>query len=220
MSVCGSRRTLRTATKTLEEVADPLLENAATALTDARELWLADVSSPTAHPPSPSQISSLKTIVAAMPRLDTVVLANHFQAVWAEGGRPSLFLLPDARDARVRPSITTLRIVHGYGPHLREDWEMPRDGSAPVMPPLDLTGLVDELASGAYDYLEHLVIEVPGHLRWMDVDGGDIARLRTHFKTTQVRMVEETPTMALPEYCVERSAWPPDVNDPWPHRIW
>ncbi|KAL1940632.1 hypothetical protein VTO73DRAFT_8067 [Trametes versicolor] len=220
MSACGSRRTLRTTTRSLSEVAKPLLQDATAALADVRELWLADIATPTTHPLSPKQIASLKAVITSMPRLDTIILANHFQSTWAEGGRPSLFLLPNAHETPVRPSITTLRIVHGYGPHLRETWEMPLDGSEPVMPPLDLTGLVDELASGAYDYLEHLMIEVPSHLQWMDVDGGDVARLRAYFKTMQVRVVDETPTMALPEYCVEPSAWPRDVNDPWPRSIW
>lgn len=217
MSACGSRHTLRTAAVTIEGAAEPLLRpDASAALADVRTLWLADVATLTSPGLYSFEVPVLKAAIAAFPILDTIVLANHFQSDWAEGGRPSLFLLPDARGAAVQPRISTLRIVHGYGMDLYKQGDFV--GAAPPEGhPLNLTRILAELASGAYDYLEHLVIEVPGHVR---VDARQVARLRPHFKTTQVRVVDETPTMALPEYCVEPRAWPRDVKEPWPHRIW
>lgn len=216
MSACGSRRTLRTAAATFG-IVEPLLQpDAGAILADARVLWLEDVATLTSPVLNPSQVSLLKTVIAAMPNLDTIVLANHFQSDWAECVRPSLFLLPDAHSAAVQPRISTLRIVHGYGPDVHEKGDFTGRARLEV-PPLDLDRILAELAKGAYDYLEHLVIEVPGHVR---VDARHVARLRPHFKTTQVRVVDETPTMALPEYCVEPWGWPRDVKEPWPHRIW
>ncbi|OJT04932.1 hypothetical protein TRAPUB_4274 [Trametes pubescens] len=215
ITACGAQHTLRAAANVLMDVAGPLLQDA-TLLADVRELWLADISTHTSVAPPPRQVALLNAIMAAMPRLDTVVLANHFHASWTHSGRPSLFLLPDARSPIPWPRITTLRIVYGAGPRLWEEGES-HGGFRRAVHPLDLTGILDELASGAYDYLEHLVIEVP---HGVYVDDGDFARLRGYFETARIAVVDEMPAMALPDYCVEPAAWPRHVDEPWPYRIW
>ncbi|EIW65257.1 uncharacterized protein TRAVEDRAFT_42635 [Trametes versicolor FP-101664 SS1] len=216
MTACGTRHTLRATAKALQDIAGPVLLDATAAFADVRELWLSNVSAQTSASPSPNQTALLKAVIATMPSLDTVVLANHFHASWPLSGRPSLSLLPDARSPIPWPRITTLRIVYGSGPRI---WEGGDDGHlrAVYCDWLDLNGILYELASGAYDYLEHLVIEVP---HGVYVDDEDVVRLRGYFKTTRIVVVDETPTMALPEYCVEPAAWPRHVDEPWPYRIW
>lgn len=209
-------RTFRATSHTLQKALSPLLRRVNNqALAGVRELWLADVAALTLADGeksrlSPREVSTLKAVVAAA-NLDTVVFANHFQTRWARG-RPSLFLLPDTREAVAWPSISTLRIVYGYGPFLDSDWT-PHEG----VPPLDLSVILAELALGAYDYLEHLVIQVP---RGVYVDPEEVTELQAYFETTRVEVVDETPTMALPEYCVEPAAWPQNVKKPCYGRLW
>ncbi|KAI0638822.1 hypothetical protein C8Q77DRAFT_1151859 [Trametes polyzona] len=70
---------------------------------------------------------------------------------------------------------------------------------------LELRLLVEELESGAYDYLVHLILEVPS---LVDVVKDELARLRTCFQTSRVSILEEsTPDVALPPYCVKPESW-------------
>ncbi len=119
------------------------------------------------------------------------------------------------RNANTRPPITTLRIVYGYGPELRS---LQNHNVWLSRIPLVLAGILDELASGAYDYLEHLVLEIPHSV---SVNPGELARLREHFVTAEVKVMDNMPEMDLPSYCVEQAAWPKSVkSEPWPSRLW
>lgn len=119
-------------------------------LVDAHEDWLADMSTPSLLARLPCSRPLSQPRPASIPLSSQTSFKGSGRKAY--GGHPSLFLLHDAHDALVRLSITTPRIVHGYGPHLREDREMLHDGSTPVSvtPPLSVTGLVEELALGAY----------------------------------------------------------------------
>ncbi|OJT04935.1 hypothetical protein TRAPUB_4277 [Trametes pubescens] len=86
-----------------------------------------------------------------------------------------------------------------------------------AVPPLDVTGVLNELATGAYNHIEQLPLEAP-HRVDVDDDMGDVERLRAHVRTVEVRVVETTPMMELPEYCAEPAASPSD--EPWPYRLW
>ncbi len=81
--------------------------------------------------------------------------------------------------------------------------------------PLDVTGVLNELATGAYNYTEQLPLEAPHRV---DVDMGHVERLRAHVRTVEVRVVDTTPMMELPEYCAEPAASPSD--EPWPYILW
>lgn len=189
-----------------------------------RELWLTDVPPSTGRQkdllPAESALL-LKNAIATMPALDTFVLVNQMQVDWM-CARPSLALLPDMRDAVSWPPITTLRIVYGYGPevrNVRNHWQdaWPFQKLVPV-PLLILAGILGELASGAYDYLEHLVLEIPHRV---SVNPGELAQLREHFVTAEVKVMDDMHEMDLPAYCVEPAAWPKSVKpEPWPSTLW
>ncbi|EIW65268.1 uncharacterized protein TRAVEDRAFT_68792 [Trametes versicolor FP-101664 SS1] len=103
-------------------------------------------------------------------------------------------------------------VLHGYGKHVLR-WWTERPDPIPAM----ATGILEELASGAYSYVQHLVIEVPFHV---PVDAGDVERLREHCNTVQIKtVVDVTPTISLPAYCYERAAWAAS-DDPWPYKLW
>ncbi|EIW65265.1 uncharacterized protein TRAVEDRAFT_42643 [Trametes versicolor FP-101664 SS1] len=224
MTASGPRRTYRATTATLLDTVAPLLRGGPQALGTVRELWLTDVPPSTGRQKDLLATESallLKKTIAAMPALDTFVLANQMQIDWM-CARPSLALLPDMRDAVSWPPITTLRIVYGYRPEVRNvqnqnAWPWPKLVPVPV-PVLILAGILCELASGAYDYLEHLVLEIPHRV---SVNQGELARLREHFVTAEVKVMDDMPEMDLPAYCVEPGAWPKSVkSEPWPSTLW
>ena len=66
---------------------------------------------------------------------------------------------------------------------------------------LDLSRMLGELETGAYGYLDTLLLEMrPG----LDVSPEDLERLERHFATVERRYyVGRTPTMPLADYCVE-----------------
>ncbi|OJT07961.1 hypothetical protein TRAPUB_1172 [Trametes pubescens] len=188
-------------------------------LAGVRELWLADVSPAPCDEPHilrAAEANQVRAIIQDMSSLETVVLVNQFQAPWT-GAPPSLRLLPNAREGErhVGPRPSMVRIAHGYGKHVLQRWSE-RPDPTPAVPALDLTGVLEELASGAYDYVRNVVIEVPYHVA---VDAGDIERLREHCDTVQVKVVDVTPAISLPAYCYESAAWA--ANDvPWPYKLW
>ncbi|KAL1940621.1 hypothetical protein VTO73DRAFT_8056 [Trametes versicolor] len=218
MTASGSeQRTLRMVGETLDEVTGMLLKGDAVALVNVRELWLTDVSPAICDVPGmlPSaDVAALSTLIKRMPALETVTLVNQFQAPWT-GSSPSLHLLPSIHEDAVSvPRPTTVRIAYGYGPHVLNLWSS-RPDTTPAVRPLYLTRILEELSSGAYGYIRHLVLETPPHV---SVDAGDVDGLRAHCEVVEVRVVDETPTIALPAYCNEPAAWP--SNEPWPYRLW
>ncbi|KAL1940633.1 hypothetical protein VTO73DRAFT_8068 [Trametes versicolor] len=211
-------RTFHSSAAALEDATAPLGSDGP--LMSVHELWLVDLPSagPDEEDVPPEDLDAalmLKATIESMPALETVVLANHIQLAWMSTARPSLHLLPDIRSAVSWPSISTLRIVYGYGPDVQDPRSLPVDMHA-LVPPLDLTALLEELASGAYDYLEHLVLEIPPFFR---VDPRDIERLRGNFETAEVRVVDKMPGIALPEYCVEPEVRPGDAGMSWSCRL-
>lgn len=220
ITLSSLEHTVRRTGEALTDIIDMLYREGAGsgAFEDVQELWLADVF-PTAcdgpnalHSPEADQIRAL---IQCMSGLECVTLVNQFQSPWT-GAPSSLRLLPDAReDGRFGPRPATVRIAYGYGEYVVERWSEPRPKLVPAVPPLDLTGILEELATGAYSYIEKLVIEVP---RRVDVDMGDIEQRRARVGTVELKVVDSTPTMEFPEYCAEPAAILSD--EPWPYRIW
>ncbi|KAL1940613.1 hypothetical protein VTO73DRAFT_8048 [Trametes versicolor] len=214
----GSERTARWIGDESEGLTRMFCEGDA-ALAGVRELWLADVSPAPCDEPhvlGATDANQLRALIQSMSALETVVLVNQFQAPWM-GAPPSLRLLPDAReeDGHIGPRPSTVRIAHGYGKRVLR-WWTERPDPIPAVPPLDLTGILEELASGAYDYIRHLTIEVPFHVA---VDAGDVERLREHCDTVQVHVMDVTPTISLPAYCYEPSTRAAS-DVPWPYKLW
>ncbi|EIW65273.1 uncharacterized protein TRAVEDRAFT_17041 [Trametes versicolor FP-101664 SS1] len=218
ITLSGSERTVRRVGDEFEALTRMLYEEDA-ALAGVRELWLADVSPATCDEPHmlrAAEADQVRALIQGMPVLETVVLINQFQAPWT-GAPPSLRLLPDARDSdrHIGPRSSTVRIAHGYGKHVLQRWPE-RPNPIPSVPPLNLTCILEELASGAYDYVQHLAIEVPYHIA---VDAGDVERLREYCDAVQVKVMDVTPTISLPEYCYEPKTWAAS-DDPWPYKLW
>ncbi|KAM5542225.1 hypothetical protein V8D89_004098 [Ganoderma adspersum] len=167
-----------------------------------RELWISGV-----HPVVDRHThiaAAFKTAIAGLSALETVVLVEPVQGYPPSGS--TLGLCPDALDGGGAggsesrsvppPNLRTLRLVYGDGgTHWLRDW----DGDVNQ---LDLGRLLAELETGAYAYFDTLVLEMRP---WLDVGLEDLQRLKGHFATVERRYyVDRTPTMPLPDYCVER----------------
>ena len=165
-----------------------------------RELWISGV-----HPEVDRHThiaAAFKTAIAGLSALETIVLVEPVQGYPPSGS--TLGLCPDALDAGAGgseprsappPNLRTLRLVYGDGgTHWLRDW----DGDVNE---LDLGRLLAELETGAYAYFDTLVLEMRP---WLDVGSEDLQRLKGHFATVERRYyVDRTPTMPLPDYCVE-----------------
>ncbi|EIW65255.1 uncharacterized protein TRAVEDRAFT_17027 [Trametes versicolor FP-101664 SS1] len=220
ITLSSLEHTVRRTGEALTDIIDMLYREGAGsgAFEGVQELWLSDVFPTTCdelntlHSPEANQVRAL---IQCMSGLECVTLVNQFQSPWT-GAPSSLRLLPDAReDGRFGSRPATVRIAYGYGEYVVERWSEPRPKLVPAVPPLDLTGILEELATGAYSYIEKLVIEVP---RRVDVDMGDIEQRRARVGIVDLRVVDSTPTMELPEYCAEPAAILSD--EPWPYRLW
>ncbi|KAI0369948.1 hypothetical protein BV20DRAFT_945102, partial [Pilatotrama ljubarskyi] len=192
---------------------EPVLKHPALRDAEFRELWLVDASPSedgNACPVEPDA-HCIRSATIAMHALETVVLAEESQAKWAHAAPPSLRLLPDGRDpAFSAPRLNTLRIVHGYLWSLENTSHVAEDNDW-----LDLSVVLDDMASGAYDYLKHISIEVPYHVQ---LDQAHLKALAESFTSVQVTVAEQAPVMELPEYCFEPYAWPDP--QPWPLSRW
>ncbi|KAI0353143.1 hypothetical protein OH77DRAFT_631254 [Trametes cingulata] len=226
LTASGPKHTLRMTCHTVDFPIDtphsevqPLLRDSEM-LAGVRELWLVDASCSRKGdtlPVAPDAETLLRFIVADMESLETVVLVEESQAQWARAAPPSLRLLPDGHDPdSCAPFLTTLRIIHGYSSSLDNSarstgMQCPKG----IDDVLDLSVVLDDLASGAYNYLKHLFIEVP---RRELVTEEQLEALRSYFSTVQVSVADQAPIMELPDYCTEPYAWPD--RRPWPYSCW
>ena len=171
-----------------------LIGGAAHLLPAVREVWLSGV-----HIDMDRHMhiaAAFKTSIYALRALETIVFVEPPQGYPPTG--PTLCLCPDAQRPSASPNLRTLRLV--YGNDARSGWaESPPVGGA--MNQLDLSRMLGELETGAYGYLDTLLLEMrPG----LDVSPEDLERLERHFATVERRYyVGRTPTMPLADYCVE-----------------
>ncbi|KAH9917372.1 uncharacterized protein BXZ73DRAFT_105534 [Epithele typhae] len=118
---------------------------------------------------------------------------------------PSLHVLPRADDRTFAcPRLKIVRIAHGH----------PRDAHppSPAVTALDFGPMFRDLASGAYRYLERLVLQTTPLVQVADVD---LARLREHFVSVQHERVAELPRMEIRGG--ESAEW---RCESWPGALW
>ena len=174
-----------------------------THLHDVREVWVTSV-----HPPGTARrfyrdtAEHFKAAIAALPALETaVVVAVTVIGTGAEVDlEVDLGLLPGAHDPGfASPHLKTLRInvAHENGPRTGK-----RKKSVEK---IRLTKLLDQIGTGAYGYLENVLLQVT---RPLEVDEEDLARLEACFRRVAFQRIDSVPDMPLPEYCTEPHASP------------
>ena len=145
-----------------------------------------------------------RSAIAALPALETVVMV-----VAAVGPQldVDLGMLPSARDPGfASPKFKTLRIVNGSGAHTDR---------GPVEK-VRLTKLLNQVGTGAYGYIENVVLQMT---RRLAVNRKDLARLEAHFGRVTFQRIDSMPTMPLPEYCTEPYAGP-GGSSTWHGSLW
>ena len=135
--------------------------------------------------------------VAALPALETavVVVASPVRAGDQLDLEVDLGLLPSAHDPGFASSnLKTLRINVMYeNSGARTGGELGQK--------MRLTKLLDQIWTGAYGYLENVLLQVT---RPLEMDGEDLARLEACFGRVVFERVDDVhTTMPLPDYCKE-----------------
>ncbi len=183
-------------------------------LRSVQEVWLVD-GSPEVR--GSEQIfdfgKNVRAVISALPALETAVLlavADHGE------GRirpPELSsCLPNVVDDPSFDSqhLKTLRLVCcdtavvGIQGDDRDTAGIAMDASTPIKT-LDLSRLLEELASSAYCYLENLVVQSTSSFC---VSEEEDRQLREYFSTVSLERIIEPPRMPLPQCCVELDEGP------------
>lgn len=166
-----------------------------------QEVWMVNFGTSFPWPRHPKKWD-LKTEspLIGLASLETIVLVvDHTWHII--GDQPSLHLLPSSSDpafAQIGP--TTLRIAHGYSDYAHAHAVAKEQRRKELPTVLDFTLMMEDLATGSYTYLKHLVLQTTPHIRVFDAD---VARLQDHFETVHVEQIEELPCMPS---CVEDPA--------------
>ena len=176
-------------------------------LATVTELWLLDLPwNESGDGWRDSFDESLRSVLAALPMLEVVSIAHNHSFHTAV---PDLRLLPDGRESVFSAwHLKTVRFVHGYDRDLEyrvvleageyEELLKPRETKE-----LSLARILDQLRTGAFDYLSRLVLRVPSHFT---LDEAELAQLRGCVSQVDIEYSDERPEMPLPEYAREPEA--------------
>ncbi|RDX53012.1 hypothetical protein OH76DRAFT_1480055 [Lentinus brumalis] len=179
-------------------------------LLDVREVWVANSVSKERD----VEFAFLQPTIASLPALETLVLRDHSHG----GGRserdsifPGLSMCPSMLDPSFQSHrLKTLRLIYGLRPSRHRSHTSPKWR-------LSFKTMLTQLKTGAYDYLEHLVVQMGPQLVVRETD---LVQLRAHFTTVQLENVDEDlPEMPLPSYCDDPRAGP-HGSQGWVGSIW
>lgn len=148
----------------------------------------------------------LRTNIAALSALEVVSIVMDQSRGCSE---PDLRILPDGRDpAFDSPRLKTVRLVYGYDREVEyrrivdtgqyEDLLKPHE-----VKQLSLSKVLDQLKTGAFAYLERLVLCAALHFTF---DEAELVELRKYVPQVDVEYSEEMHRMPLPEYAREPEA--------------
>ncbi|RDX51477.1 hypothetical protein OH76DRAFT_294627 [Lentinus brumalis] len=165
-----------------------------TTLPCVREVWVTNVSRVRDH-----KFAILHSIVASLPALEMLVLKDNRHAGHTTFISPDLSLCPSALDPSFKAhQLKSLRLIYGLLPESSSRHTY-------VLYALSFVDMLAQLRTGAYDYLEHLVLQV---VRQLVINESDLSQLREHFSTVEVEYVDVLPDLPLPAYCNEPRAGP------------
>ncbi|RPD59390.1 hypothetical protein L226DRAFT_219533 [Lentinus tigrinus ALCF2SS1-7] len=169
-------------------------------LSQVREVWFTNMCRANAEE---SQV--VHSIVALLPALETLVITEEY-AGNVHPVSPNLSLCPSAHDPSFQSRrLKNLRIACGLSS--RSD-----PTHSYVLYALLFADMLAQLKTGAYDYLEHLVVLA---VRQLVISEADLAQLREHFSTVKAEYVDVLPGMPVPACCNE-----PRAGIKWTGALW
>ena len=178
-----------------------------TALRSVTEIWLVNLPLDASRNGWKDTFDDpLHSIIAALPALKMVSIVYDYLH---HDTMPDLRLLPDGREPSFdSPHLKTVQIVYGYDredEHRRaiearqyEELLKPRETTQ-----LTLARLVEQLQTGAFNYLDRLVLRVPSHLI---LAVSELVKLRESVPQVDVQYGDAEPDMPIPEYARELEA--------------
>ncbi|EJF58772.1 hypothetical protein DICSQDRAFT_182295 [Dichomitus squalens LYAD-421 SS1] len=206
LSARGPEGTFHISTDTFEDSPDLQIDwddfrfvlSAGQHLQAVREVWITGI------PPQNSITAAFKSVIAALPALETVVFV--ITRVTSETDvNSSLCPDPPPDPGFASHKLKTLRLAYGNDSYRR--------GSVVK---LSLRRLLEQVETGAYGYFQTLILQMTGRLV---VRNGELRRLQARFATVTFEHIGQMPTMSLPDYCVEPYAGPGGSSS-WPGSLW
>ncbi|KAI0693759.1 hypothetical protein C8T65DRAFT_62611 [Cerioporus squamosus] len=177
-----------------------------TALLGVREVWVTNVSRM-----RDDKFATLQSTIASLPALETLVLKDNRHAGHTTLSSPDLSMCPSALDPSFHSDrLKTLRVIYGLSPESSSTHSY-------VLYALSLADMFAQLRTGAYDYFEHLVVQL---VRQLVINEADLSELREHFTTVQVQYVDGLPDLPLPAFCNESRAGPYGSRAQWVGALW
>ncbi len=184
---------------------------------DIREVWLLNASAVYPRPRREADTAppaSSATLLEGLSTLESVVIiVDHTYRIER---KPRIDLLPSSRDPAFNmPNLSTVRIVHGYSDHSLAFRLAKENGyTEPEKEVLDLTPLLEDFASGEYDYINHLLLQATPQI---EVEETQLESLRMLVPSVRFERIGHLPSMPLrgedPERTLEECAR-------WPGSIW
>ncbi|TBU30883.1 hypothetical protein BD311DRAFT_776590 [Dichomitus squalens] len=180
-----------------------LLWDAGVDLSSVREAWLVNVAAPFTALVAPFNSSAVATL-RQLPALETVVLVTIDHPSNGPGNAywPDVSVLPDTAHADFfTVHLKTLRLVYydacppSVCPFSRENIK------------LGFWRMLEQLASGAYRYLEHIIVQLSPRFEIEDAETV-VGELEAYFRTVSIQRIVEMPQMPLPPCCVEPDSGP------------
>ncbi|KAI0696484.1 hypothetical protein C8T65DRAFT_663634 [Cerioporus squamosus] len=148
----------------------------------------------------------LRTTIVALPALEIIsIVMDQSRGC----GEPDLRILPGGHDVAFdSPRLKTARLVYGCDRHVEYRRIVDSGQYGDLLKPretkqLSLSRVIEQLKSGAFEYLDRLVLCAASHLMF---DEAEVEQLRGYVSQVDVEYSDVTPGVLLPEYAREPEA--------------
>ncbi|TFK91545.1 hypothetical protein K466DRAFT_659999 [Polyporus arcularius HHB13444] len=148
----------------------------------------------------------LRDNISGLPALEVVTIVMDQSRYW---GEPDLRILPDGRDPVFDSHrLKTARLVYAYDREVEYRRAVNTRQYGDLLKPretkqLSLSKVLEQLKTGAFDYLDRLVLHVTPRFAF---DDAELAELRGYVPQVDIECSDETLRMPLPEYAREPEA--------------
>ncbi|RDX51460.1 hypothetical protein OH76DRAFT_1554868 [Lentinus brumalis] len=148
----------------------------------------------------------LRDNISGLPALEVVTIVMDQSR---DCGEPDLRILPDGRDPVFdSPRLKTVRLVYAYDREVEYRRVVETGQYCDLLKPretkqLSLSKVLEQLKTGAFEYLDRLVLHIAPRFAFYDVE---LAEVRGYVPQVDIECSDETPRVPLPEYAREPEA--------------
>lgn len=175
------------------------------ALQSVSDLWIVDF--PEEYGWWDALQDTLRETIAALPALEAVFIAVNYSGL---SKQLDLGVLPDGREPTFNSphDLKTVHLVYTYDRHLEYYGILEEGRYEDLLKPkatrqLSLARVLEQLQTGAFDYLDRLVLHAASHFTFDEVE---LEALRGYVAHVDVEYSDEKLDMPLPDYAREPEA--------------